>query len=84
MSRAVHPSRTDFEAAWKEYLPKCPQADFDEYGRSVAWASWKYAMWDKGCRMPTQSTDGRSRCFYGEPIDTTGVDQHVYTAHMAA
>jgi len=41
-------------------------------------------MWDKGCRMPTQSTDGRSRCFCGEPIDTTGVDQHVYTAHMAA
>jgi len=56
-------ARTEFEAAWNEYLPKCSQTDFDEYRRSVAWTSWKYAMWDKGCRMPTQSTDGRSRCF---------------------
>jgi hypothetical protein len=75
-------ARADFEAAWKEYLPKCSQADFDEYRRSVAWNSWKYAMWDKGCRMPMQSTDGRSRCFCGEPIDIAGSAQHVYAAHM--
>jgi hypothetical protein len=77
-------ARADFEAAWKEYLPKCSQADFDEYRRSVAWTSWKYAMWSKGCRMPTQSTDGRSRCFCGEAIDIGGTENHVHAAHMAA
>jgi hypothetical protein len=77
-------ARADFEAAWKEYLPKCSQDDFDEYRRSAAWTSWKYAMWDKGCRMPTQSTDGRSRCFCGKTIDTAGSARHVYAAHMAA
>jgi hypothetical protein len=24
-------ARADFEAAWNEYLPKCSQADFDQY-----------------------------------------------------
>ncbi|WP_154073317.1 hypothetical protein [Bradyrhizobium erythrophlei] len=77
-------ARADFEAAWKEYLPKCSRADFEEYRRSVAWTSWKYAMWDKGCRIPTQSTDGRSQCFCGETIDIAGTAGHVYAAHMAA
>ncbi|SHH06557.1 hypothetical protein SAMN05444169_5546 [Bradyrhizobium erythrophlei] len=35
-------------------------------------------MWDKGCRMPTQSADGRSRCFCGETIDIGGTENHVY------
>ena len=52
-------ARADFEAAWREYLPKCSQADFEECRRQCARTSWKYAMWDNGCRMPTQSTDGR-------------------------
>jgi hypothetical protein len=39
-------------------------------------------MWDAGCRMPTQSTDGQSRCYCGEPIDIVGASQHVYAAHM--
>ncbi|SHH20073.1 hypothetical protein [Bradyrhizobium erythrophlei] len=77
-------ARADFEAAWREYLPKCSEADFEEYRRERARTAWKYRMWGKGCRMPTQSTDGRSRCFCGEPIDIAGVDQHVYAAHMAA
>jgi hypothetical protein len=42
-------ARADFEAAWKEYLPKCSETDFDEYRRQRAWTSWRYAMWGKGC-----------------------------------
>ncbi|SHH22592.1 hypothetical protein [Bradyrhizobium erythrophlei] len=75
-------ARVDFEAAWKEYLPKCSEADFEEHRRERARTAWKYAMWDKGCRMPTQSTDGRSQCFCGETIDIAGSAQHVYAAHM--
>jgi len=77
-------ARADFEAAWKEYLPKCSETDFEEYRRQRALTAWKYAMWGKGCRMPTQSTDGRSRCYCGETIDIGGTENHVYAAHMAA
>ncbi len=77
-------ARADFEAAWTEYLAGCSEADFDEYRRHRAWTAWKYAMWDAGCRMPTQSADGRSQCFCGETIGISDTSQHVYAAHMAA
>jgi hypothetical protein len=78
-----HEARADFEAAWRVFLSNRTEADFDEWRRSSAWSSWKYAMWDKGCRMPAQSTDGRARCFCGETIDIAGTPRHVYAAHMA-
>jgi hypothetical protein len=74
-------ARAEFEAAWREYLPKCTEADFR---RQEAWTAWKYAMWDAGCRMPTQSTSGRARCFCGATIDIQGTATHVYAAHMMA
>ena len=74
-------ARADFEAAWKEYLPKCSQADFDEYRRQRAWTAWKYQMGETQNQLPTQSSDGRSQCFCGEPIDIAGATGHVYAAH---
>jgi hypothetical protein len=41
-------ARSEFEAAWQEYLPKCTEADFAECRRQRAWTSWKYAMLDAG------------------------------------
>jgi hypothetical protein len=41
-------ARAEFEVAWREYLPKCTEADFAEYRRQEAWTAWKYAMWDAG------------------------------------
>jgi hypothetical protein len=40
-------------------------------------------MWDAGMKMPTQSPDGRARCFCGAGI---GIDceEHVYASHMEA
>jgi hypothetical protein len=28
-------ARAEFEAAWEEYLPKCTEADFEEYRRQA-------------------------------------------------
>jgi hypothetical protein len=75
-------ARADFEAAWKEYLPKCTEADFEEYRRQEAWTAWKYAMHDAHLRLPTQFPEGRARCFCGATIDIKGTDAHVYAAHM--
>jgi hypothetical protein len=75
-------ARTAFEEAWNDYLPKCAEADFEEYRRQRARTAWKYAMHDKGLPMPTQRSDGRSRCFCGAAIDIPGTSAHIYAAHM--
>ena len=75
--------RADFEAAWSTYLPRCTEADFDEYRRQEAWTRWKYRMRDAGCRMPTQVPELRSRCFCGTETGV-GFEEHVYASHMEA
>ena len=60
------------------------EADFDEYRKHRAWTAWKYAMWDSGCKLPTQLAIGQSRCFCGAVIDIKGMSQHVHVAHIEA
>jgi hypothetical protein len=61
-------ARTAFESAWSVFLAKRTEADFLEYRRHRASTAWKYAMWDAGCKLPTQTADGRARCFCGVDI----------------
>ena len=75
-------ARVSFEAAWKAYLPLCTEADFAEHRRQRAWTDWKYAMHDAGLPLPTQMSKGRARCFCGAVIDISGVDPHIWEAHM--
>jgi hypothetical protein len=75
-------ARAEFGAAWERHLPQCTEADFAEYRRERARTAWKYAMFEAGCRLPTQFPTGRSRCFCGAKIDIAGMDDHVYAAHM--
>ena len=77
-------ARADFEEAWRVFLANRTEADFDEYRKHRAWTAWKYAMWDSGCKLPTQLASGRSRCFCGAVIDIKGMSQHVHVAHMEA
>jgi hypothetical protein len=49
-----------------------------------AWTEWKYAMWDSGCKLPSQLASGQSRCFCGAVINIKGMSQHVHVAHMEA
>ena len=75
-------ARAAFESAWSTFLAKRTEADFLEYRRHQASTAWKYAMWDAGCRLPTQMADGRSRCFCGAQINLADMDEHIYAAHM--
>ena len=61
-------ARAAFEDAWRDYLPNCREADFEAWRYQRAHTSWKYAMWDAGRKMPTQTVDGRTKCFCGAPI----------------
>jgi hypothetical protein len=75
-------ARAAFESAWSAFLAKRTEADFLEYRRHRASTAWKYAMRDAGCRLPTQTADGRSRCFCGAEITITDTDEHIQAAHM--
>jgi hypothetical protein len=50
------------------------------FPRHRAWTAWKYAMWESGCKLPTQLASGQSRCFCGAVIDIKGMSQHVQVA----
>jgi hypothetical protein len=65
-------ARGDFELAWLVFLANRTEADFDEHRKHRAWTAWKYAMWDSGCKLPTQLASGQSRCFCGAVIDIKG------------
>jgi len=77
-----HEAKAAFQAAWERLRPQITPAMRDEWRKQQAWTAWKYTMWDTKCRMPTQSTTGRARCFCGTEITTAGIPEHVYAAHM--
>ncbi len=70
-----------FDAAWHWLLPKLTEADFTEWRRQRAFDISKRAMWNEGCKLPTQVAEGPSRCYCAE-IDIAGMDQHIYAAHL--
>lgn len=75
-------ARAAFERAWQNYLPTCTEQDFLEYRQRRAFEVWKHAMWAAPALLPTQTQEGRSRCFCGEEITIETTEPHVYEAHM--
>jgi len=74
-------ARAAFEARWKLVEPTITEADYEAWRRDRDGTAWKYRMWAEHCLMPTQTKDGRSRCFCGEAITTGGIDDHIRSAH---
>jgi hypothetical protein len=44
-------ARAAFEAAWRDYLPKCSEADFQEWRDQEAWTAEKYRRFDRHERV---------------------------------
>jgi hypothetical protein len=45
-------ARAAFEAAWRDYLPKHTEIDFQEWHDHQAWEKEKYRRFNRGERMP--------------------------------
>jgi hypothetical protein len=45
-------ARAAFEAAWRDYLPKRTEADFEAWRDQEAWTAQKYRRFDRHERMP--------------------------------
>jgi hypothetical protein len=63
-------------------LPAFTDDDFAQHRYARAWTAWKQAMWEAGRKLPTQTQEGRARCFCGAEIDIADMDRHVTAAHM--
>jgi hypothetical protein len=46
-------ARANFEQAWRVFLSKCTEADFEEWRDQEAWTAEKYRRFDRGERMPS-------------------------------
>jgi hypothetical protein len=44
-------ARADFEAAWRVFLPKRTEADFQAWRDQRDWTARKYALWDAGRKL---------------------------------
>ena len=47
-------ARVDFERAWRVFLSKRTEADFQAWRDQRDWTARKYALWDAGERLPSQ------------------------------
>jgi hypothetical protein len=74
-------ARAAFEAAWAVFLARRSDADFEAYRHHRAFHAWKHAMWAAGCKLPAQTTSGKTKCFCGAIIDAAGVTDHIDAAH---
>jgi hypothetical protein len=74
-------ARAQFQAAWLVRLSRRTETDFQAWRDDQAFTAWKYAMWDAGAKLPTQTTSGTSHCFCGAPITIASTDSHIREAH---
>jgi hypothetical protein len=47
-------ARAGFEAAWRVFLAKRTEAEFQAWRDARDWTARKYAMWERGERLPSQ------------------------------
>jgi hypothetical protein len=47
-------ARADFEAAWGIFSAKRTEADYQAWREQKAWTARKYAMWERGEKLPSQ------------------------------
>ena len=70
-------ARTDFESAWKIFLSKRTEADFQEWHDQRDWTARKYAMWERGEKVPSQKPSSLMRCPCGEVFDSHRLENTV-------
>jgi hypothetical protein len=84
-ARSFKAARRDFMAAWRSLLPKLTDADFDAWRAQRDWTARKYAMWERGEKMPSQIPSSLMRCACGDTFDSHRLaDNLVHIPHITA
>jgi hypothetical protein len=78
-------ARADFEAAWREFLSRRTEADFETWRAQRDWTERKYAMWQASERMPSQKPSSKMTCRCGQVFDSHRLeDTRVHVPHISA
>jgi hypothetical protein len=78
-------ARDAFEAAWREYLPKRSEADFQAWRDERDWTERKYAMWTSGEKLPSQKPSSLLKCPCGQVFDSHRLEETVvHVPHITA
>jgi hypothetical protein len=78
-------ARRDFEAAWRVFLSKRTEADFQAWRDERDWTARKYAMWEAGERLPSQKPSSLMKCPCGETFDSHRLEHTlIHVPHISA
>jgi hypothetical protein len=78
-------AREEFEAAWLVFLSHRREADFQAWRNDRDWHARKYAMWQRGERLPSQEPSSLMRCACGETFDSHRLEQNlIHVPHITA
>src|SRR6202790_2200065 len=78
-------ARAEFEDAWRVFLSKRTEADFQAWRDERDWTERKYAMWQAGERLPSQKPNSRMTCPCGEVFDSHRLEETViHVPHISA
>ena len=90
-SASFEEARADFEAAWKVFLSKRTEADFQAWRDQRDWTDRKYALWDAGKKLeppsygPGKPASRFMKCPCGEVFDMGGPAEVVlHVPHISA
>ena len=83
--RDVRRGRTAFDEAWRIFLSKRTEADFQAWRDARDWTERKYAMWARGERLPSQKPSSLMTCPCGEVFDSHRLECTViHVPHIGA
>jgi len=63
-------ARADFEIEWRRFSARRTPADYQAWRDQRDWTDRKYAMWERGERVPSQKPNFLMRCACGETFDS--------------
>jgi hypothetical protein len=63
-------ARSAFERAWALFLARRTAADFQVWRDERDWTARKYAMWERGEKLPSQARSPWMRCPCGQQFDS--------------
>jgi hypothetical protein len=78
-------ARADFAAAWRVFLAKRTEADFRAWRDARDWTAQKYAMWERGERLPSQVPSSLMTCPCGVRFDSHRLEDNLFhVPHISA
>ena len=76
-------ARVEFERAWEIFSANRTEADYEEWRHQRDWTAHKYAMWERGERMPTQIPNSMMRCACDVTFDSHVLPQNLIHLPLA-